>query len=165
MPGAASRRATRRTRRPSSSSAHEEAKQALAEIRDLARGIDPAVLTDRGLDAALSSPRRAAGARRPRPELGDERLPEQVESAAYFVVAEALTNVARHSEAANARSRSSETTACSSSRSATTASAALTLSWLRPGRPARPVGSVGGTLVLESPPAGPTAITAVLPCG
>ena len=84
-------------------SAHEEAKQALAEIRDLARGIHPAVLTDRGLDAALSS----LAARSPVPvalrsELGDERPPEQVESTAYFVVAEALANVARHSEATNA---------------------------------------------------------------
>ena len=63
-------------------SAHEEAKQALAEIRDLARGIHPAVLTDRGLDAALSS----LAARSPVPvtlrsEIGVERPPEQVESA------------------------------------------------------------------------------------
>jgi signal transduction histidine kinase len=69
-------------------SAHEDAKQALVEIRDLARGIHPAVLTDRGLDAALSS----LAARSPvevslRSELGDERPREEVESAAYFVVA------------------------------------------------------------------------------
>jgi signal transduction histidine kinase len=64
-------------------SAHEEAKQALAEIRDLARGIHPAVLTDRGLDAALSSlAARSAVPVSLRSEIGSERPPEQVESAA-----------------------------------------------------------------------------------
>jgi signal transduction histidine kinase len=148
-------------------SAHEEAKQALAEIRDLARGIHPAVLTDRGLDAALSS----LAVRSPVPvalrsELGDERPPEQVESAAYFVVAEALTNVARHSEATNAAV------------SVVRDDGVLVIE-IRDdgvgGADAQPgsglaglrdrVGSVGGTLVVESPSGGPTAITAVLPCG
>ena len=148
-------------------SAHEEAKQALAEIRDLARGIHPAVLTDRGLDAALSS----LAARSPVPvalrsELGDERPPEQVESAAYFVVAEALTNVVRHSEATNA--------AVSVVRDdgvlvieirddgvgGADAQPGSGLAGLR-----ERVGSLGGTLVVESPSGGPTAITAVLPCG
>ena len=148
-------------------SAHEEAKQALAEIRDLARGIHPAVLTDRGLDAALSS----LAARSPVPvalrsELGDERPPEQVESAAYFVVAEVLTNVARHSEATNAAV------------SVVRDDGVLVIE-IRDdgvgGADAQPgsglaglrdrVGSLGGTLVVESPPGGPTAITAVLPCG
>jgi signal transduction histidine kinase len=79
--------------------AHEDAKTALAELRDLARGIHPAILTDRGLDAAVS----ALAARCPVPctvaiEL-DRRLPAAVESAAYFTVAEALANVAKHSGA------------------------------------------------------------------
>ena len=83
--------------------AHEEAKRALAEIRDLIRGIHPAVLTDRGLDAAVS----ALAHRSPVPtsvdvEL-DERPPEAAEITAYFVIAEALTNVARHSGASEAR--------------------------------------------------------------
>jgi signal transduction histidine kinase len=148
-------------------SAHEEAKQALAEIRDLARGIHPAVLTDRGLDAALSS----LAARSPVPvalrsELGDERPPEQVESAAYFVVAEALTNVARHSEATNA--------AVSVARDDGVLVIEIRDDGIG-GADAQPgsglaglrdrVGSLGGTLVVESPPGGPTAITAVLPCG
>jgi signal transduction histidine kinase len=82
--------------------AHREAKLAMAEIRNLVQGIHPAVLTDRGLDAALSS---LAG-RCPVPvavdvEL-DRRLPEVVESAAYFFVSEALTNVAKHSVATEA---------------------------------------------------------------
>jgi signal transduction histidine kinase len=82
--------------------AHLEAKQALADIRALVRGIHPAVLTDRGLDAAIS----ALAGRCPVPvgvvvEL-DSRPPEVVESTAYFVVAEALTNVAKHSLATEA---------------------------------------------------------------
>ena len=79
--------------------AHEEAKLALAEIRDLIRGIHPAVLTDRGLDAAIS----ALAGRSPVPVSVDvyldERPPEPVEITAYFIIAEALTNTARHSEA------------------------------------------------------------------
>jgi signal transduction histidine kinase len=73
------------------------------ELRELARGIHPAVLTDRGLGAALD----ALAARAPLPvELGEipaERLPEPVEAAAYFVVAEALTNVARYANATHAQ--------------------------------------------------------------
>jgi len=79
--------------------AHEEAKRALQDLRDLARGLHPAVLTDHGLEAALPAlvarcpvPARVDVAVSPRP------MPA-VESAAYFVVAEALTNVARHANA------------------------------------------------------------------
>jgi signal transduction histidine kinase len=77
----------------------EELNEATSELRELARGIHPAVLTDRGLDAALNG---LAG-RSPVPvELvatPDERLPSSVESAVYFVVAEALTNAARYAHA------------------------------------------------------------------
>jgi signal transduction histidine kinase len=79
--------------------ASEELNQATEELRELARGIHPAVLTSRGLPAAI----KALGARAPLPveveTQVDERLPEPVEAAAYFVAAEALTNVARHSGA------------------------------------------------------------------
>jgi PAS domain S-box-containing protein len=79
--------------------AAEELTHALAELRELARGIHPAVLTDRGLSAALE----ALAARAPVPvELEDdldERLPGPVEAAAYYVVAEALTNVAKYAQA------------------------------------------------------------------
>ena len=82
--------------------AHEEAKAALKEIRDLVRGIHPVILEDRGLDAALS----AVVARSPVPVALDvqvaDRPPAAVESAAYFVVNEALTNVARHAMATRA---------------------------------------------------------------
>jgi signal transduction histidine kinase len=82
--------------------AHEEAKRAITEVRDLARGIHPAVLTDRGLDAALS----ALAARSTVPvEVSVDvavRPPASVEAAAYFVVSEALANVAKHSKATRA---------------------------------------------------------------
>lgn len=84
-------------------SAHEEAKRAMTEIRNLARGIHPAVLTDRGLNDAISA---LAGQTPVDVEVEsrlDQRLPAAVESTAYFIVAEALTNIARHSNANHAR--------------------------------------------------------------
>jgi signal transduction histidine kinase len=83
--------------------AHVEAKRALADIRDLVQGIHPALLSDRGLDAAIS----ALASRSPLPvevdvEL-DGRPSEVVETTAYFVVAESLANVAKHSGASEAR--------------------------------------------------------------
>src|SRR6185312_8140397 len=82
--------------------AHGEAKEALVELRNLARGIHPAVLTDRGLDAAVS----ALAARCPVPVAVDVDLPHRAgpgtEAIAYFVVAEALTNVAKHAQATRA---------------------------------------------------------------
>jgi signal transduction histidine kinase len=82
--------------------ASTELDAALDELRELARGIHPAVLTDRGLDAALETLARRA----PLPvELTgeeNERLPESIELAAYFVVAEALTNVAKYANATHA---------------------------------------------------------------
>ena len=83
--------------------AQEELTLALAELRELARGIHPAVLSDRGLDAALE----ALAERVPVPVAftatpGEDRLPEAVEAAAYFVVAEALTNVVKYADASQA---------------------------------------------------------------
>ena len=82
--------------------AHEEAKAALKEIRDLVRGIHPVILEDRGLDAALS----AIVAKSPVPVALDvpiaDRPPAAIESAAYFIVNEALTNVAHHASATRA---------------------------------------------------------------
>jgi signal transduction histidine kinase len=82
--------------------AREELTLALGELRELARGIHPAVLSDRGLGAALE----ALAGRAPLPvELGvvpEDRLPEPIEAAAYFVVAEALTNVVKYAHASQA---------------------------------------------------------------
>ena len=85
--------------------AMRELSEATGELRELARGIHPAVLTDRGLAAALSG----LASRSPVPvqivETPAERLPAAVESATYFVIAEALTNVARYAQAESAAVR------------------------------------------------------------
>jgi signal transduction histidine kinase len=82
--------------------AQAELARALDELRELARGIHPAILTDRGLGPALE----AILARAPLPveltELPEERLPERVEAAVYYVVAETLTNIAKHAQAGSA---------------------------------------------------------------
>jgi signal transduction histidine kinase len=81
--------------------AREQARQALAELREVVRGVAPSILVDRGLVAALG----AVAGRCPVPTYVDssldpvERLPHAVERAAYYVVAEALANVAKHSNA------------------------------------------------------------------
>jgi signal transduction histidine kinase len=79
--------------------AHQEAKDSITELRNVVRGVHPAVLTDRGLDAALS----ALAARSPVPVRLDvdvrERPSPTVEAVAYFVVSESLTNISRHSGA------------------------------------------------------------------
>ena len=83
--------------------AQDELSRALEELRELARGIHPAVLSDRGLKAALE----ALAGRSPVPVdlegTPPERLPAPVEAAAYFVVAEALTNVVKYANASQAR--------------------------------------------------------------
>ena len=82
--------------------AHEEAKAALAELRDLIRGLHPAVLEDRGLDAALSG----VAARMPIPVRLSVDLPRRpapvIEAVAYFVVSEGLANIVKHAQASQA---------------------------------------------------------------
>jgi signal transduction histidine kinase len=82
--------------------AGHELEAALAELRELARGIHPAVLTDRGLDTALENLANRAPLPVELAVIPGERLPEAVELAAYFVVAEALTNVVKYAEATRA---------------------------------------------------------------
>ena len=82
--------------------AHDESKRAVADLRNLVRGIHPTVLTDRGLDAAVS----ALAARSPIPvTLGQPREATAGHGRVrrYFVIAEALTNAAKHSDAIHAR--------------------------------------------------------------
>jgi signal transduction histidine kinase len=79
--------------------AQQQLADALLELRELARGIHPAVLTDRGLGAAVG----ALASRSPVPleviDVPEERLPSPVEAAAYYIVAEAVTNVAKYADA------------------------------------------------------------------
>ncbi|MCB0962095.1 MAG: hypothetical protein KDA98_02135, partial [Acidimicrobiales bacterium] len=145
--------------------AHEEAKAALKEIRDLVRGIHPVILEDRGLDAALS----AVVARSPIPvalEVHAEPRPSPaVESATYFVVNEALVNVARHAQA----TRASVSIARAGDRlvievlddgvGGADASRGTGLQGLR-----ERVDGLGGDLRVLSPPGGPTTISVELPC-
>jgi signal transduction histidine kinase len=83
----------------------DEVRESLDELRELARGIHPALLSDRGLEPAV----RSLVARAPLPvELvgtAGERLPAAVETAAYFVISEALTNIAKYARAGHATVR------------------------------------------------------------
>lgn len=146
--------------------AHEEALLALTELREFVRGLHPAVLNDRGLDAALSGiAARAPLPVRLRVEVA-ERCSASTEAVAYFVVAEALTNVAKHAHASRAtvtvarRGGRLHLTVTDDGRgNAGTAGAGSGLRGL-----AQRVGALGGTLAIDSPAGGPTAITVELPC-
>ncbi|WP_306927795.1 sensor histidine kinase [Streptomyces luteogriseus] len=146
--------------------AHALAKEALTELRELIRGIHPQVLTERGLPAAV----RDIAGRCPVPADLDVdlpgRLPAAVEQTAYFVTAEALTNIARHSGAGHCRI----TARCEDG--------VLRLDIEDDGSggaaPARGTGLTGladriaaadGRMLLSSPPGGPTLLRAELPCG
>ena len=82
--------------------AGEEANLALKELRDLARGIHPAILTNRGLAAALEDLAARATVPVEVVAVPGERLPDPVEAAAYFVVSECLANVGKHADATSA---------------------------------------------------------------
>jgi signal transduction histidine kinase len=145
--------------------AHEQAKEALTELRNLVRGVHPPVLSDRGLDAALSG--LAALSPVPvtvRVDLA-ERPPASVEAIAYFVVAEALTNVAKHAKASRVlvtvtRSGHLLNVAVSDDGIGGASVAGQGLSGL-----AARVAGIDGRLLVTSPDGGPTVIEAVLPCG
>ncbi|MEU0885361.1 sensor domain-containing protein [Lentzea sp. NPDC005914] len=145
--------------------AHADAKEAIRELRDLARGIYPSVLGDRGLDAALS----ALAARVPiEVELSvdvNPRPPTAVESAAYFTVGEALTNITKHSQATRATVKVN--------RVETGVLVEVTDNGqggaeLKPGGGlaglADRAATIDGVVVVVSPTGGPTVIRAELPC-
>jgi signal transduction histidine kinase len=145
--------------------AHEQSKLALADLRQLVRGIAPTVLEDRGLDAALS----AIVANSPVPVTLDvdvpRRLPEAVETAAYFVVSEALANVAKHSGAAACRVRVHESGGIATvevSDEGRGGADALGGSGLR-GLGGR-VAALDGWFQVSSPAGGPTVVRAEIPC-
>ena len=83
----------------------EELALALEELRELARGLHPAVLADRGLRAAVDTLAHRAPVPVEIAAIPAERLPAPVEAAAYFLIAEALTNVAKYAAASNVRVR------------------------------------------------------------
>jgi signal transduction histidine kinase len=143
------------------------AREALEELRALSRGIAPPVLADRGLAAALA----AVAARSPVPvelavDLPRERLAPAVENTAYFVVSEALANVAKHSGA----------TTCQVVVVAAGPALRVTVEDDGPGGAVVVPGhglagladrlrAVDGALAVDSPPGGPTRLVAELPCG
>ena len=144
--------------------AHVEAKSTLAELRELVRGVHPAILADRGLDAAVS----ALAARSPVPVAVDvevERLPAALESAAYFVVAETLANVAKHSQATRADVRVRRLDGrilveiADDGRGGARVGAGTGLVGLEDR-----VRALDGTLRVASPEGGPTVVVAELPC-
>jgi signal transduction histidine kinase len=153
--------------------AHDDAKNALVELRNVVRGIAPTILADRGLDAALSSVVQRAETSGVPTTLHVElpqRLPDEAESVAYFVVAEALTNIAKHANA---------TQAVVTVRWDPSANV-LHVSVFDDGGGGAVIGSdenatglrgldervraAGGSFGVSSPVTGPTIVTAVLPC-
>jgi signal transduction histidine kinase len=147
--------------------AHRDAKDSITELRQLARGIHPAVLTDRGLDAALS----AVASRNPVPttvrvELSARPRPE-VEAVLYFAVAEALTNVAKHSGASRCSVVVDEVPGGIRALVSDDGRGGAT----RDGNPGGGLGGMhdrvraaGGTLTTSSPAGGPTDVTVEVPC-
>jgi signal transduction histidine kinase len=144
--------------------AHAGAKEAIAELRNLARGIYPAILTDRGLDAAIS----AVAARTPVPVAVDVDLPTRppaaVESIAYFIVSEALTNVGKYARATHASvriTRDQNWIVVEISDNGVGGAAATPGGGLS-GLADRAAG-IDGILTVNSPQGGPTVIRADLP--
>ncbi|MFB7663872.1 sensor histidine kinase [Kitasatospora sp. NPDC056138] len=145
--------------------AHQEAQAAIAELRDLVRGLHPVVLEDRGLDAALSG----IAARAPVPVRLTVDLPDRIaptiEAVAYFTVSEALANVAKHARASrvdlSVRQQSGRVRIVITDDGVGGAdpSTGTGLIGLR-----KRAASVDGTLAITSPLGGPTVITVELPC-
>jgi signal transduction histidine kinase len=144
--------------------AGDEARRAIGELRDLARGIHPAVLTERGLEAAL----RDLVARAPLPvdllEAPDARFPSTIEATAYFVVSEALANIAKyaHAERASVLVRREGDALCVEVRDDGRGGADPAGGTGLRGLLDR-VGALNGTLTVDSPPGEGTRVHARLP--
>jgi signal transduction histidine kinase len=148
------------------SAARDHLAEGLDELRELARGIHPVVLTDRGLGAALEALRARATVPVEIAELPEERLPAKVEAAAYYVVAEAITNVAKYARASSATvrvRRSDGTVTVTVSDDGAGGADPANGSGLR-GLAAR-VEALDGRVDVDSPPGRGTRITAEIPLG
>jgi signal transduction histidine kinase len=144
--------------------AREAAGAALQELRDLARGIHPPILADRGLDAAIRALTAHAGVPVAVDVELDGRPPEAVETAAYFVAAEGLANALKHAQASRIDIDAHER------------EDAIVVRVLDDGRGGaaedggglhglrQRVEALDGSLRIASPEGGPTVIEAVLPC-
>ncbi len=145
--------------------AHAEAKRAAGDLRNLVRGIHPSVLDERGLDAALSALVASCSVPVAVNVSLPSRPPQAVETTAYYVVAEAVTNVSKHSQARRAAV------------SIGYAGGALRVTVEDDGRGgarldpggglaglAARVAALDGTFELSSPVGGPTRVEAVIPC-
>jgi signal transduction histidine kinase len=146
--------------------AQDQARQALAELRDLVRGIAPAILLDRGLVAALG----AIAGRCPVPTVVQStlpegiRLPDAMERAAYFVVAEALANVAKHASAEHCeiRCRAEERGLVVGVWDDGAGGAQVLPTGGLAGLAGR-LEALDGSLTVQSPPGGPTLVRAEIP--
>jgi signal transduction histidine kinase len=151
--------------------AHDEAVLALSELREFIRGLHPAVLNDRGLDAALSGlAARAPLPVRLRVDVSRPASPS-VEAVAYFIVSEALTNVAKHAQATQAEvtvTRDGDVLRIAVTDDGSGGAAPAEGDDAGAGTGLRGLGqraaAVDGTLTIDSPPGGPTVIAAELPC-
>jgi signal transduction histidine kinase len=145
--------------------AMEDLEHATIELRELARGIHPAVLTDGGLGPALGGLIRSSKLPVELSDVPEERFPPLMEIAAYFVVAEALTNVARYSGASHASvklSREGESLVVEVRDNGRGGADPEQGSGLR-GLADR-VSALDGTLELDSPPGEGTLVRASFPC-
>ncbi|WP_016697022.1 sensor histidine kinase [Actinoalloteichus spitiensis] len=146
--------------------AHDQARAALTELRELVRGIHPRVLTDLGLGAAVED----LAQRCPVPVTVDvdlgRRLPPSIEATAYFVVREALTNVVKHSRAEQAEVAGRlqrDTLTVTVTDDGVGGASGTRLGTGLVGLQDR-VAVVDGRLELTSPAGGPTTLTATIPC-
>jgi PAS domain S-box-containing protein len=143
----------------------EHARYAIDELRELAHGIHPAILTHHGLAAAVE----ALAERAPQPvtvDIPEDRYPTPVESGAYFIAAEALTNVAKYARAEKARvtAREVDGRLCLAIEDDGIGGAALSPGSGLSGLQDR-VAALQGTLAIESPPGGGTTVRADIPLG
>jgi signal transduction histidine kinase len=146
--------------------AMDELSAAHAELRELARGIHPAAVSERGLAAALQGVIQRAPLPVELAAVPDERLPQSIEVAAYYVVSEALVNVARYAEASSATvavSRSGDRAIVEVADDGIGGADIARGSGLR-GLADR-IGALGGELVVDSPRGAGTTVRAAIPSG